>query len=105
MTSATKRSILRWTHLICSIPILSYIYGPISQVQQYANAVRFVFVPVIFLSGFWMYAGALFAIIGVAAWLGAYQVGGFWAGVLSQAVLFIARKALLVTSVRGVPKR
>ena len=100
MTTVTKRSVLRWTHLICCIPILSYIYGPISQVQQYAAPVRFVFVPVIFLSGFWMYAGALFAIIGVAAWLGACQLAGFWAGVLSQAVLFIARKIWLVTRAR-----
>jgi hypothetical protein len=71
MTNATNRSILRWIHLVFSIPILGYIYGPVSEVQQYATAVRFVFVPVIVLSGFWMYSGVVFAIIGVAAWLGA----------------------------------
>ena len=66
ISKATKRSILRWIHLIVSIPILGYIYGPPSEVQQYAFAVRFVFAPIIILAGFWMYSGVLFAIIGVA---------------------------------------
>jgi hypothetical protein len=52
MNDATKRSILRWIHIIFGIPILGYIYGPVSEVQQYAAAVRFVFLPVIVLSGF-----------------------------------------------------
>jgi hypothetical protein len=98
--NATKRSILRWMHIICSIPILSYIYGPASDVQQYAAAVRFVFVPAIVLSGFWMYLGVSFAIIGVAVWLGAYLLSGFGAAVLSQVVLFIARKTWLVVRAR-----
>jgi hypothetical protein len=62
------------------IPILDYIYGEASEVQQYAAAVRFGFIPVIVLSGFWMYSGVFFAIIGVALWLGAARVwiwGGF----------------------------
>lgn len=100
MTNAGKRSILRWTHIVLSIPILSYIYGPISDVQQYAGAVRFVFVPIILLSGFWMYAGVLFAIIGVALWLGGYCLFGFWGGVLSQVALFIGRKIWLATRAR-----
>ena len=45
ISNASKRSILRWIHIIFSIPILGYIYGPVSEVQQYADAVRFVFLP------------------------------------------------------------
>ncbi len=71
MSNAIKRSILRCVHLILSIPILGYIYGKPSEVAQYAGAVRFVFVPVMILSGYWMYSGVIFAIIGVAVWLGA----------------------------------
>lgn len=100
MTNTANRSILRWLHVIAGIPILSYIYGPISQVQQYATAVRFVFVPVIVLSGFWMYSGVYFAVIGVAVWLGAYCLFGFWAAVLSQVALYIARKSWLVIRAR-----
>jgi len=96
ISNAAKRSILRSIHLVLSIPILGYIYGQPSEVQQYAGAVRFVFVPVIILSGLWMFAGMFFAIIGVAVWLGAYCLSGYGAAVLSQVALFIARKAWLV---------
>ena len=100
MKNATKRSILRWIHIIFGIPILGYIYGPVSEVQQYAAAVRFVFVPVIVLSGFWMYSGLVFAVIGVAVWLGAYYLSGIGAAILSQVALFIARKIWLVIRAR-----
>ena len=99
--NATKRSILRWLHLVFSIPILGYIYGPVSEVQQYAPAVRVVFVPVLILSGFWMYSGVLFAILGVAVWLGAYSLAGYGAAILSQIALFIARKIWLVIRARN----
>ena len=98
--NATKRSILRWVHIIVTIPILGYIYGPPSEVQQYAAAVRFVFVPVIVLSGLWMYSGVFFAIIGVAVLLGAYHLSGYGAAVLSQVALLIARKIWLVILAR-----
>jgi hypothetical protein len=100
ISNATKRSILRCIHLILGIPILGYIYSPFEEIPNYAAAVRFVFVPVIVLSGFWMYSGVFFAIIGVAVWLGAYRLFGFGAAVLSQVALFIARKTWLVIRAR-----
>ena len=100
MSNATKRLILRCLHLILSIPILGYIYEPASEVQEYAGGVRYLFVPVMILSGYWMYAGVVFAVIGVALWLGAYRLSGFGAALLSQVALFIARKIWLVISAR-----
>jgi membrane-bound ClpP family serine protease len=100
ISNATKRTILRCVHLVLSIPILGYIYEPASEVQEYAGAVRFVFVPVILLSGFWMYAGVIFAVIGVALWIGAYYLSGFGAALLSQVALFIGRKVWLVMRAR-----
>src|SRR5688572_20053575 len=100
MNNATKRSILRGVHLIFSIPILGYIYGEPSEVQQYAAAVRSIFVPVIVLSGFWMFSGVFFAIIGIAVWLGAYHLSGIGTAILSQGALFIARKICLVVRER-----
>ena len=100
ISNAIKRSILRWVHLVLGIPILGYIYGEASEVQQYATAVRSVFVPAIILSGFWMYAGVAFAIIGVAVWLAAYHLSGYGAAVLSQVTLFIARQTWLVIRAR-----
>ncbi len=100
ISKATKRTILRCVHLVLSIPILGYIYGEPSDVQQYASFVRVVFVPVIILSGFWMYSGGVFALMGVALWLGAYLLSGYGAAVLSQVVLFVARKTWLVIRAR-----
>ena len=100
MNNATKRSILRWIHLIFAIPIVGYVYSPFEEIQNYAPAVRFIFVPVMILSGFWMYSGVFFAIIGVALWLGAYRLSGYGAAILSQVSLFIARKTWLVIRAR-----
>ena len=57
MKDATKRSILRWIHIAFSIPILGYIYSPFEQIPNYAFPTRFVFVPVLVLSGLWMWKG------------------------------------------------
>ena len=100
ISKPTKRSILRWIHLILAIPILGYIYSEPAEAQQYAPAVRFVFVPVIILAGYWMYAGAVFAIIGVAVWLSAIKLSGVGAAILSQVALFIARTLWLVIRAR-----
>ena len=100
ISNATKRSILRWIHIVISIPIIGYIYSPFEEIPNYASATRFVFVPVIMLAGYWMYAGVVFAVIGVAVWLGAYRLSGVGAAILSQAALFIARKIWLVIRAR-----
>jgi hypothetical protein len=92
MNSVTKRSILRWIHLVFTIPILGYIYEPASEVEQYAGGARYIFVPVLMFSGYCMYAGVVFALIGVAVWLGAYRLSGFGAALISQVVLLVARK-------------
>jgi hypothetical protein len=52
ISNATKCSILRWIHLVFSIPIIGYVYSPFEEIPNYAPAVRFVFLPVIVLSGF-----------------------------------------------------
>jgi len=90
--AATKRSILRWIHIVVAIPILGYIYSPFEQIPSYAGITRFVFAPLMILAGYWMYAGAIFAIIGVAAWVGAFRQFGLPAALLSQIALFIAWK-------------
>jgi hypothetical protein len=57
MKDATKRSIVRWIHIVFSIPILGYIYSPFEEIPKYAARVRFVVVPAMLLSGFWMWKG------------------------------------------------
>jgi len=53
----TQRSIFRLIHLILAIPIVGYIYSPFDKIPQYAPATRFVFVPLLVLSGLWMWKG------------------------------------------------
>jgi len=57
MQEATKRSIVRWIHIVCSIPIIGYIYSPFEVLPDYAPATRLVFFPVMLLSGLWMWKG------------------------------------------------
>ena len=57
MHEATKRWIFRWIHIVFSIPIIGYIYSPFDQIPNYARPTRFVFVPVMVLSGLWMSKG------------------------------------------------
>src|SRR5215468_1576147 len=104
ISNATKRSILRWIHLVVAIPILGYIYSPFAELPNYAAVSRFVFAPVMILAGYWMYAGGIFAIIGVAVWLGAYYLSGNGVAILSQVVLFVARKLWLVLPARRPSK-
>jgi hypothetical protein len=59
ISSATQRSIFRWIHIVLAIPILGYIYSPFDQIPNYAPLVRFVFAPVIVLTGLWMWKGHL----------------------------------------------
>jgi predicted tellurium resistance membrane protein TerC len=100
MSNATKRAILRSVHLIFAIPIIGYVYSPFAELPNYAPVVRFVSIPVLILSGYWMYAGVVFAAIGVALWLAACQLFGYGAAILSQVALFIARKIWLVIRAR-----
>jgi hypothetical protein len=100
ISRATIRSILRWIHLVVAIPVLGYIYAPPAEAQQYATATRFLFVPVIILAGYWMFAGVIFAVLGAAVWLGAIRLSGIGAAILSQVGLFIARKIWLVIRAR-----
>jgi len=57
MNQSTIRLIFRWIHIVFSIPILGYIYSPFDQIPNYAPITRFIFVPVLILSGLWMWKG------------------------------------------------
>ena len=57
MRSVTKRWIPRLIHLIFSIPIIGYVYSPFEELPNYAPVVRFVSIPALVLTGFWMWKG------------------------------------------------
>ena len=57
MTESTKRTMVRWIHIIFAIPIIGYIYSPFEQLPLYAPRVRYVVVPAMLLTGLWMWKG------------------------------------------------
>ena len=57
MSQGAQRSIFRFIHIVFAIPILGYVYSPFEKIPQYAPATRFVFVPLLIVSGLWMWKG------------------------------------------------
>lgn len=62
-----ERKIIRWMHIILSIPVVGFVYGPVSQIPIATMWVKFVFLPVIILSGLWLWKGHI-----VKKWLRAW---------------------------------
>lgn len=59
MKASTERLVIRWLHIVASIPILGFIYGPVAQIPRAAAAVRWVLMPAVVLSGLWLWKGHL----------------------------------------------
>jgi len=59
MKESTKRAIVRWIHIILAVPIIGYIYSPFDKLPQYAPLTRYVFFPLMVLTGLWMWKGHL----------------------------------------------
>ncbi len=57
MNPGTLRTIFRWIHIVFSIPILGYIYSPFEKLPGYAFPTRYIFLPVMVVSGLWMWKG------------------------------------------------
>jgi hypothetical protein len=57
MSNATQRVIFRWIHIVLSIPIIGYIYSPFDKLPDYAPLTRYVFLPMMVVTGLWMWKG------------------------------------------------
>ena len=55
--ASTERKLLRWFHIIASIPVVGYIYGPVSKIPEAVTFLRYILFPLIVLSGLWMWKG------------------------------------------------
>ena len=53
------RTIFRWIHIILAIPIYGYCYSPFDKLPLYAPPTRFVFFPLMVLTGLLMWKGHL----------------------------------------------
>jgi hypothetical protein len=56
---AITRKIIRWVHLILTIPIIGYIYSPFEKLPAYAPITRHIFLPTMLVTGLWMWKGHL----------------------------------------------
>jgi len=59
MKAATERKIIRWLHIIGSIPVVGYIYGPVKDFPHAVLAIKWVIFPLIVVSGLWLWMGHL----------------------------------------------
>lgn len=57
MRASTERKIIRWIHIIFSLPIIGLIYGPVAENPYAVTMIRWVLFPTIILSGFWLWLG------------------------------------------------
>ena len=59
MKASTERKIIRWMHIVFSIPILGFLYGPIATIPVASMMVRWILFPLVVLSGLWLWKGAV----------------------------------------------
>lgn len=57
MTQSTVRTIFRWIHIVLALPIVGYIYSPFDKLPAYAPITRHVYIPILVLSGLWLWKG------------------------------------------------
>lgn len=104
MKASTKRLILRIVHLVAVIPVLGYVYQPVTEAAEYQQFTQLVFIPVAILTGYWMYMGLVWAILGAGSWVAlTYFLGpqtGFGIALLVQIAIFVSRKVWLSTRQR-----
>ena len=55
MTARQERVFFRTLHMVLSIPILGYIYGPVAHIPQATWFTRWVAMPLVVLSGLWLW--------------------------------------------------
>jgi len=58
MTAWNERNLIRWLHLVLSVPILGFLYGPVAQIPQAAWFTRWIAMPAVVLSGLWLWLKA-----------------------------------------------
>ena len=57
MKDTTKRTILRWIHVVSGLSLLGYIYSPPAETVQYLPFFRYFYMPLVVLSGLLMWKG------------------------------------------------
>ena len=59
MNVATERKIIRWIHIIGGAIIAAFIYSPLSGITTLELIIKIVIIPLISISGIWLWKGQL----------------------------------------------
>ncbi len=59
MKASTKRNFVRWLHIATGSVIGVYIYSPWGQVISFQIITKAIVIPLVVLSGLWMWKGHL----------------------------------------------
>ena len=57
MNQGLKRTILRSIHIVFGLPLIGLVYGPPAETEQYRYMFQYIFMPVLLVSGVWMWKG------------------------------------------------
>ncbi|HTV05974.1 MAG TPA: hypothetical protein VME86_11450 [Acidobacteriaceae bacterium] len=55
MTPWRERDTIRLLHIVLSVPIVGYLYGPVAHIPHAAWFTRWIAMPIVVLSGFWLW--------------------------------------------------
>lgn len=59
MKASTERKIIRWLHIITSVPVVGYIYGPLKTIPPAVFTLKWILFPLVVLTGLWLWKGHL----------------------------------------------
>ena len=57
MKASAERKLIRWIHIVFSVPIVGYIYGPVATIPVSSMIVKWIIFPLLVLSGLWLWKG------------------------------------------------
>jgi len=49
------RVVLRWVHIVCGLVIMCYIYSPFQELIWFQILMKFMVIPLITFTGFWVW--------------------------------------------------
>lgn len=61
MKATTKRTVLRWIHILFALPLIGFIYGPPAETEPYRVYFQYLYMPLVALSGLLMWKGHVLA--------------------------------------------
>ncbi|MCU0432642.1 MAG: hypothetical protein MUC87_04210 [Bacteroidia bacterium] len=59
MKKSAQRNLIRWLHIIIGSILATYVYSPWNQIAVFQLIVKGIAIPVIILSGLWLWKGHL----------------------------------------------